>query len=368
MSILIDESTRILVLGITGREAVSFTRDTLDYGGRVVAGVTPGRGGRDVHGVPVYDTVREAVGEHGADAAVIAVPPRALRDAAFECIAYGIPLVVIVTERVPRLDAAQVVEMAAREGVRVIGPNSMGLISPGKTKVGSVGGPAADTARSFVPGSAGIMSRSGGMTTEIASLLVQHGLGVSTAISIGGDPITGSSFANLLPLFEADRETEAVVTFSEPGGAMEAELVEFDSGTRNAPAHRELHRRGLHGGDAGGALRTRRSAGAARGRQRRGEGVAATRGGRPRGGRVGGHPVAGAGVRGWAQAGTEGAARFCEGCSRSSSSVRWPRRCLHARRRATPQPSSTASASPSSCQTSGVSHSVSCFRSTFLSR
>ena len=234
MSILIDESTRILVLGITGREAVSFTRDTLDYGGKVVAGVTPGRGGRDVHGVPVYDTVREAVGEHGADAAVIAVPPRALRDAAFECIAYGIPLVVIVTERVPRLDAAQVVEMAAREGVRVIGPNSMGLISPGKTKVGSVGGPAADTARSFVPGSAGIMSRSGGMTTEIASLLVQHGLGVSTAISIGGDPITGSSFASLLPLFEADPETEAVVTFSEPGGAMEAELVEFirERGTR----------------------------------------------------------------------------------------------------------------------------------------
>lgn len=226
MSILIDETTRILVLGITGREAVSFTRDTLDYGGRVVAGVTPGRGGRDVHGVPVYDTVREAVAAHGADAAVIAVPPRALRDAAFECIAYGVPLIVIVTERVPRLDAAQVVEAAARAGVRVIGPNSMGLISPGKTKVGSVGGPAADTARSFAPGATGIMSRSGGMTTEIASLLAQHGLGVSTAISIGGDPITGSSFASLLPLFEADPETEAVVTFSEPGGAMEAELVE----------------------------------------------------------------------------------------------------------------------------------------------
>ena len=234
MSILIDESTRILVLGITGREAVSFTRDTLDYGGQVVAGVTPGRGGRDVHGVPVYDAVREAVGAHEPNAAVIAVPPRALRDAAFECIAYGIPLVVIVTERVPRLDAAQVVELAAREGVRVIGPNSMGLISPGKTKVGSVGGPATDTARSFVPGSVGIMSRSGGMTTEIASLLAQNGLGVSTAISIGGDPITGSSFASLLPLFEADPETDAVVTFSEPGGAMEAELVEVirEQGTR----------------------------------------------------------------------------------------------------------------------------------------
>ncbi len=236
MSILVDATTRILVLGITGREAVSFTRDTLDYGGQVVAGVTPGRGGRDVHGIPVYDTVREAVAAHGAYAAVIAVPPRALRDAAFECIAYRIPLVVIVTERVPRRDAAQIVELAAREGVRIIGPNSMGLISPGKTKVGSVGGPAADTARSFVPGSIGIMSRSGGMTTEIASLLAQHGLGVSTAISIGGDPITGSSFASLLPLFEADPETEAVVTFSEPGGPAEAELVETlherEAGTR----------------------------------------------------------------------------------------------------------------------------------------
>ena len=134
-----------------------------------------------------------------------------MRDAAFECIAYALPLIVIVTERVPRLDAAQVVELAAREGVRVIGPNSMGLIAPGKTKVGSVGGPAADTARSSVPGAVGIMSRSGGMTTEIASLLALNGLGVSTAVSLDGDPVTGSSFASLLPLFEADPGTDALV-------------------------------------------------------------------------------------------------------------------------------------------------------------
>tara|TARA_B100001123_G_scaffold448965_1_gene612281 strand:+ start:998 stop:1885 length:888 start_codon:yes stop_codon:yes gene_type:complete len=227
MSILIDESTRILVLGITGREAVSITRDTLDYGGLVVAGVTPGRGGRDVHGVPVYNTVREALAEGEPNAAIIAVPPRSVRDATFECIAYNIPLITIVTERVPRLDAAQIVELATQKDIRIIGPNSMGLISPGKAKLGSVGGPAADTARSFHPGSVGIMSRSGGMTTEIASLLAQNGVGVSTAISIGGDPITGSSFASLLPLFEADPETEAIVTFSEPGGVMEAELVEI---------------------------------------------------------------------------------------------------------------------------------------------
>ncbi|GAB4327531.1 MAG: succinate--CoA ligase subunit alpha [Dehalococcoidia bacterium] len=227
MSILVDQATRILVLGITGREAVSFTKDILDYGGRVVAGVTPGRGGRDVHGVPVYDTVAQVLGEHEVDAVVLAVPAPAVRDAAFECIAYGIPLMVIVTERVPRWDVAQVVEFAQGRDVRMIGPNSMGLISPGKTKVGSVGGPAEDTRKSFPPGKVGIMSRSGGMTTEIANLLAQHGLGVSTAVSIGGDPIVGSTFADLLPLFEEDPETEAVVTFSEPGGAMEAELAEL---------------------------------------------------------------------------------------------------------------------------------------------
>lgn len=234
MSILVDESTRILVLGITGREAVSFTKDTLDYGGKVVAGVTPGRGGRDVHGVPVYDTVAAALAAHEVDAVVLAVPAPAVRDAAFECILHSIPLMVIVTERVPRWDVAQVVELARDRGVRIIGPNSMGLISPGRTKVGSVGGPAEDTRKSFPPGNVGIMSRSGGMTTEVANLLGQHGLGISTAISIGGDPIVGSSFADLLPLFEADPGTEAVVTFSEPGGSMEAELARLiaERGTR----------------------------------------------------------------------------------------------------------------------------------------
>lgn len=225
MSILVDETTRILVLGITGREAVSFTRDTLDYGGQVVAGVTPGRGGRDVHGVPVYDTVAQVLRHHTVDAVVLAVPAPAVRDAAFECITYRIPLMVIVTERVPRWDVAQILEFAQERRVRIIGPNSMGLISPGKTKVGSVGGPAADTRKSFPPGHVGIMSRSGGMTTEIANLLAQHGLGVSTAVSIGGDPIVGSTFADLFPLFEDDPETEAVVTFSEPGGSMEADLA-----------------------------------------------------------------------------------------------------------------------------------------------
>ena len=228
MSILIDESTRILVLGITGREAVSFTRDTLDYGGQVVAGVTPGRGGRDVHGVPVYDSVREAAASHEPNAAVIAVPPRALRDAAFECIAYGIPLVVIVTERVPRLDAAQVVELAAREGVRVIGPNSMGLISPGKTKVGSVGGPAADTTRQLrarerrhhVALGRDDDRRSRACWRRTASASPRRSRSAATRSRDRRSRACS-------PSSRRTRRRRRVVTFSEPGGAMEAELVEL---------------------------------------------------------------------------------------------------------------------------------------------
>lgn len=226
MSILVDESTRIIIQGITGREAATMTRDIIDYGGRVVGGVTPGRGGRDVHGVPVFDTVRQITKRERVDASILAVPAAFARDAAFEAIEAGIPLLVILSERIPRRDVVQMLELAQLRGSRVIGPNTMGLISPGKTKVGSVGGPAADTRKSFVPGPVGIMSRSGGMTTELANLLTQNGLGQSTAISMGGDPIIGSTFADLLPLWEADPETKALVIFGEPGGPMEASLAE----------------------------------------------------------------------------------------------------------------------------------------------
>ncbi len=226
MSILVDESTRVIVQGITGREAVSFTRDMLDYGTRVVGGVTPGRGGRDVLGVPVYDSVRQITDRERVDASVLAVPAPFVRDAAFEAIEAGVPLLVIVTERVPRRDVAQVLELARLRGARVVGPNTMGIISPGKTKVGSIGGPAEDTRKSFVPGPVGVMSRSGGMTTELANLLTQNGLGQSTAISMGGDPIVGSTFAEALPLWEQDPETKALVLFCEPGGPLEAALAE----------------------------------------------------------------------------------------------------------------------------------------------
>jgi len=226
LSILVDQDTSVIVQGITGREAVSFTRDMLDYGARVVGGVTPGRGGRDVLGVPVCDSVRQITERERVDASVLAVPAPFVRDAAFEAIEAGVPLLVIVTERVPRRDVVQVLELARLRGSRVIGPNTMGIISPGKTKVGSIGGPAEDTRKSFLPGPVGVMSRSGGMTTELSNLLTQSGLGQSTAISMGGDPIVGSTFAELLPLWEEDPDTRALVLFCEPGGPLEAALAD----------------------------------------------------------------------------------------------------------------------------------------------
>jgi succinyl-CoA synthetase alpha subunit len=226
MAILVDEKTRILVQGITGREAATFVKDSLEYGAKVVAGVTPGKGGGAVHGVPVYDTVAAALAEHPAEATVISVPPGAVRDAALEALAAGLSLLVIVTERVPRRDVAEILGTAEDCGATVVGPNSLGILSPGKTKVGMVGGPAADVRKAYTPGPVGILSRSGGMTTEIANLLTQHGIGQSTCVSIGGDPLVGSTFQNLLPAFAADPETRAVVLFCEPGGTAEEDLAE----------------------------------------------------------------------------------------------------------------------------------------------
>jgi succinyl-CoA synthetase alpha subunit len=225
MSILIDADTTFIIQGITGREAVNMTRECLDYGSKIVGGVTPGRGGRDVYGVPVYDTVAEAVRQAGrVDGSVITVPAPFVRDAAFEAIENGVKLLVVVTERTPRYEVAQVTELAKMRGVRVIGPNCLGIISPGKSKMGGIGGPAANTRQAYRPGSVGVMSRSGGMATEISNSLTAAGLGQSTTVSIGGDPIIGSTYAELMPLFEADPETEAIAIYSEPGGAMDAQL------------------------------------------------------------------------------------------------------------------------------------------------
>src|SRR3954464_14311429 len=231
MSILINEDTTFIVQGITGREAVNLTRECLDYGAgaKVVGGVTPGRLGREVHGVPVFDTVAQAVESHGRpiDGSVVTVPPAFTKDAVFEAIENGIKLIVIVTERIPRRDVAEMVELANERGARIIGPNCLGLIAPGVAKMGGIGGPAKDAKKAYEAGRVGVMSRSGGMTTEISSSLTAAGLGVSTAVSIGGDAIIGSTYAELMPLFEADEQTEAIVIYTEPGGRMEAELVDW---------------------------------------------------------------------------------------------------------------------------------------------
>jgi succinyl-CoA synthetase alpha subunit len=231
MSILIDADTTFIVQGITGREAVNLTRECLDYGAgaKVVGGVTPGRLGREVHGVPVFDTVAQAVAHHGSPiyGSVVTVPPAFTKDAVFEAIENGIELVVIVTERIPRRDVAEMVELATLRGARIIGPNCLGIIVPDVIKMGGIGGPAKNAAQAYTPGPIGVISRSGGMTTEMSSTLSAAGLGQSTAVSIGGDAIIGSTYAELMPLFEADEQTQGIVIYTEPGGRMEAELARW---------------------------------------------------------------------------------------------------------------------------------------------
>src|SRR5213596_666801 len=231
MSILINENTTFIVQGITGREAVNLTRECLDYGAgaKIVGGVTPGRKGREVHGVPVFDTVAQAVEHNGAavDGSVVTVPPAFTKDAVFEAIENGVKLIVIVTERIPRRDVAQMVELAQLRGARIIGPNCLGIIVPDVVKMGGIGGPAKDAAKAYTPGPVGVISRSGGMTTEMSSTLTAAGLGQSTAVSIGGDAIIGSTYAELMPHFEADEQTQAIVIYTEPGGRMEAELAKW---------------------------------------------------------------------------------------------------------------------------------------------
>jgi succinyl-CoA synthetase alpha subunit len=227
MSILINRDTTFIIQGITGREAVNMTREGLDYGSRIVGGVTPGRAGRDVYGVPVHDCVRDITTRTHVDGSVVTVPPRFTRDAVFEAIEAGIKLIVVVTERIPRGEVAQMVELAGLRGARIIGPNCLGILSPGEAKMGGLGGPAADARKAFTKGPIGVMSRSGGMTTEICNTLSAAGLGQSTAVSIGGDAIIGSSYAELMALYEADPETKAIVIYSEPGGRMEAELADW---------------------------------------------------------------------------------------------------------------------------------------------
>ena len=227
MGILINEQTRVLVQGITGREARSVCKEMIDYGTKVVAGVTPGKGGQEVHGVPVYDTLSQALAEHPEVNTVLTyVPPLSVKDAVFEAIEAGIPLINIVTERVPMLDSAQIHEFARARRVRIVGPTSVGIINPGaRVKVGAIGG--ANVDRVYRPGRIGVISKSGGMTTETSWIIRQAGFGISTAMGIGGDFIKGGNFVDLVPLFFADEQTDAIVIFGEPGGGDEEALAEY---------------------------------------------------------------------------------------------------------------------------------------------
>jgi len=227
MAILIDENTRVIVQGITGREAVTFTRGMLDYGTKVVAGVTPGKEGQDVFGIPVYDCVRTALKNHEANTSIVSVPPAFAKDATFEAIDAGIKLVNVFTERIPRADVIQMVAFAETRGSRIIGPNSLGMISPGRVKLGPIGGPIDECTKAFIPGNVAILSRSGGMLVETASQLSLNGIGQSIAINVGGDPIIGSTFYELLLILERDAETKVIVLFCEPGTVQEEMTARF---------------------------------------------------------------------------------------------------------------------------------------------
>jgi succinyl-CoA synthetase alpha subunit len=225
MSILLDGESRVLVQGIAARQARTHLPYMLRYGTKVVAGVAPGRGDEAIEGVPVYDTVAAALRHHSVDISVLFVPAPAARDAALEAIEHEVPLVQILAEGVPHHDTARILERAAEKDVRVIGPNSQGMISPGRAKLGGTGG--AEPERLFHEGPVGIVSRSGGMGGEIGNALTRRGIGQSTYVSIGGDLLIGTGFAPLLELFERDPETRAVVMFGEPGTGHEEEAADL---------------------------------------------------------------------------------------------------------------------------------------------
>ncbi len=221
MSILVDKQTRLLVQGITGREGSFHTTQMVEYGTNVVAGVTPGGLGKSVAGVPVYNTVADAVAATGANATIIYVPARFAPDAIYEAVAVGIPLVVCITEGIPILDMVPVYDYVKQHGARLIGPNCPGLITPDQAKVGIMPG--------FIhqAGPIGLVSRSGTLTYEVVDALTRAGLGQTTAVGIGGDPIIGTSFVDVLELFEADPATEAIVMIGEIGGSDEEEAASF---------------------------------------------------------------------------------------------------------------------------------------------
>ena len=221
MSILLNKNTRVLVQGITGRVGRAQTRWMLEYGTNIVAGVTPGRGGQVVEGIPVYDTVSEAVENHGAEASVFFVPAPFVKDTVVESIEAGVKLIVVVSEHVPVHDAMEIKAYARRRDVRLIGPTSPGVITPGQAKMGIM------PANMFAPGRVGVISRSGTLSYEISADLMAAGLGQSTVVGMGADPVVFTDLPELLTLFEKDPDTDVVVIVGEVGGIQEEKAAEF---------------------------------------------------------------------------------------------------------------------------------------------
>ncbi|PJE64621.1 MAG: succinate--CoA ligase subunit alpha [Candidatus Ryanbacteria bacterium CG10_big_fil_rev_8_21_14_0_10_43_42] len=226
MAILVTEKTKVLIQGITGKEGLKALEGMRNYGTDVLAGVTPGKGGGYISNVPVYNTVREAMQDHPSiNATLLVMPALAVKAAAYEAIQEKIPLLNILTEHVSVRDTALIIAQARKDGVNVIGPSSVGIISPGIGKMGSIGGE--NPGRMFRPGPVGIISKSGGMTSEIAITLNRSGLGQSTVLGIGGDQLIGFDFIDAMKLFEKDEKTHAIVIFGEVGGTYEEQLAEF---------------------------------------------------------------------------------------------------------------------------------------------
>ncbi len=221
MSILIDENTRLIIQGITGREGTFHCEQMLQYGTKVVAGVTPGKGGQEVLGVPVFDTVQEAMDATDANATVLFVPAKFTKAGLLEAIEAKVPTIITIAEHVPVHDMMEVYHKARRAGVKVVGPNSFGVISPGKSKAGFM------AHRLFLPGNVGLMSRSATNCYETVLMLTQAGIGQSTCVGVGGDMIPGSTFVDVLPMFEADPETKCVIMIGEIGGNEEELAAEY---------------------------------------------------------------------------------------------------------------------------------------------
>lgn len=221
MSILIDKKTKLLVQGITGREGEFHTKQMIEYGTHVVAGMTPGRGGETVLGVPIFDTVAQAVEKTGANTSIIYVPARGCADAIMEAADAGIELVICITEGMPVLDMARVARRLAETGTKLIGPNCPGLISPGKAKVGIIPGSICK------PGPVGIVARSGTLTYEVIHALTQRKIGQSTCVGMGGDPVHGLGFIQVLEMFEKDPQTQAIVLIGEIGGTDEEKAAAY---------------------------------------------------------------------------------------------------------------------------------------------